>query len=162
MKVLLIANNPAAVVPRSGFDLYVHFNIAMHWGKTPIENSLIAVRKAGDVVKACSFRCYPNTLSVSRIVAIGWRRDVEAFFMKYPWERREIIDVAEAPCPPKQSPTSGWAALHHYLKRGHQVTVCGFDLKSASYYHTTRLHNMDFEINSLTELVNEGKVTKIN
>ena len=161
MKVLLIANNQAAIVPATGFDLYVHFNIALHWGKTPASQSLIAVRKAGDVVKAGSFRCYPNTLSASRIVAIGWRRDVEAFFLKHPAERREIIDVAEAPCPPKQAPTSGWAAIHHYLNRKHQVSVCGFDLKAASYYLTTRLHNMDYEIRALAELVKDGKVERV-
>lgn len=161
MKVLLIANNPAAIVPATGFDLYVHFNIAIHWGKTPADQSLIAVRKAGDVVKAGSFRCYPNTVSAPRIVAIGWKRDVEAFFQKHPAERRKMIDVAEAPCPPNQAPTSGWAAIHHYLKRKHQVSVCGFDLKVASYYHTTRLHNMDYEIRALAEMVSDGKVERV-
>jgi len=162
MNILLIANNPAAKVPSTGYDLYVHFNPAIHWDSTPHAQSVIAVRKSGDVVKAGSFRCYPNTLKSKQVIAIGWRRDLEAFFLKFPNERREIIDVASAPCTPKQSPTSGWAAIHHYLKSGHQVTVCGFDLKVASYYHTTGLHNMDFEIEALEQLVRDGKVKKYN
>jgi hypothetical protein len=62
--------------------------------------------------------------------------------------------------PPGKSPTSGWAAIHSVLPFWKEVITVGFDLKVASYYGTTKLHAVDYEIEELNKLWELGKVTK--
>jgi hypothetical protein len=162
MKVCLIASNEAANAPTEGYDLYVHFNGAKHIDKTPKDKSVIAVRKAHTVDSARCFRPYPNTQDQAiPVMAIGWRQELETFFHKYPDARVDIMPIDGTPYPEGNSPTSGWVALWYYLLRGHEVTVCGFDLKAAPYYSTTHLHLPDYEIGGLQKLIDKGDVKKI-
>jgi hypothetical protein len=164
VKVLLIANNPSVEPPDSGFDLYVHFNSAIHWGKTPENKSIIGVRKNDEVKKHRSFRYTldlerkPITLTqpMERIVAIGWQTDVEVIDSRIP-----VIALERVPeYPEGHSATSGFAAMHHYLSLGDSVTLCGFNLKEASYYETTKLHLPDYETERIEEMVRDGIVNR--
>jgi len=162
MKVCLIASNPNANVPTEGYDLYVHFNSATHFHKTPKDKSIIAVRKAKEIEAARSFRAYPNTTDpTTPIIAIGWRNEVNAFFMKYPQSKTEMMPIDGTPYPEGNSPTSGWVAIWYYLLRGYDVTVCGFDLKVAPYYTTTRLHLPDYEIEGLKKLIERKEIQAV-
>jgi hypothetical protein len=164
MKVLLVANNPSADVPSKGYDLYVHFNSAIHWGKTPIKRSIVAVRKNDEVKKNRSFRYTldkernPVTLTqpIENIVAVGWLTDVQMIDSRIP-----IIPVDTVPNYPKgNSPTSGFAAIYHYLSLGDDVTLCGFNLKEASYYKTTKLHLPDYEMEEIDKMIERGVLAR--
>jgi len=159
VKVLLVANNPNAEPPSSGFDLYVHFNTMIHWGKTPFDKSIVAVRKNSHNAKMRSFHYNKNEyihVPTEKIIAVGWRQDVLSVDPNIPMIALEVV-----PDYPKgHSPTSGFAAIYHYLELGHEVTLCGFNLKDASYYETTKLHLPDYEINKIEEMVAEGAVSR--
>jgi hypothetical protein len=164
VKVILIANNPEASVPSSGFDLYVHFNSAIHWGKTPEEKSIIGVRVNKEVKKHRSFRhtmdgeLKPFVLSqpIEKIVAVGWQQDVQLIDPCIP-----IIALETVPnYPAGHSATSGFAAIHHYLSLGDKVTLSGFDLSKASYYNKTKLHLPDWEMEKVTEMIEAGIVDR--
>lgn len=164
MKVLLVANNPAVEPPSEGYDLYVHFNSAIHWGKTPEDKSIIGVRKNSENEKNKNFHhtkdlyLNPYYLDVpdDKIVAIGWTKDIRPLHPDIP-----IIGLEEVPDYPQgHSATSGYAAIYYYLNRGHEVTVCGFDLKKALYYKKTKLHLPDYETEKLMDLVGDGRVDR--
>ena len=152
-------------MPGEGYDLYVHFNSAIHWGKTPDEKSLIAVRVNQIVKNKNSFRWTINpagqiielTARNDQIVACGWRADCMAI---NPTKQMLLCDGIEYP--EKQSPTSGFVAMYHYLDNGDDVYLCGFDLKDASYYKTTMLHNPDYEIKQLELMIAEGFIGRHN
>jgi hypothetical protein len=159
MKVLLVANNPAVEPPSEGYDLYVHFNSAIHWGKTPEDKSIVGVRKNSENNKHRNFHytqaCYLD-IPDDKIVAIGWTKDIRQLDSEIP-----IIGVEEVPdYPTGHSATSGFAAIYYYLNRGHEVTVCGFNLKEASYYKKTKLHLPDYETEKLMDLVRDGRVDR--
>jgi hypothetical protein len=164
MKVLLVANNPAVEPPSEGYDLYVHFNSAIHWGKTPEDKSIVGVRKNSENNKHRNFH-YTKDLHLNpyyldvpddKIVAIGWTKDIRPLHSEIP-----IIGVEEVPdYPTGHSATSGFAAIYYYLNRGHEVTVCGFNLKEASYYKKTKLHLPDYETEKLMDLVRDGRVDR--
>ena len=71
MKILLISSNPDAKVPNEGYDLYVHFTSAVHWGKTPWDKSAIAVRKFIKVERANSFRFKREHKEAKTVYAVG-------------------------------------------------------------------------------------------
>jgi hypothetical protein len=166
MRVLLVANNPKANVPSSGYDLYVHFNSAIHWGKTPEDKSIIGVRKNSENNKHRNFH-YTKDLNLKpyyldvpdeKIVAIGWTKDIRPLHPDIP-----IIGVEEVEdYPVGHSATSGYAALHYYLNRGHQVTLCGFNLPEASYYKITKLHLPDFETGKIQTMIDRGLIDRHN
>jgi hypothetical protein len=164
MRVLLIANNPNADVPSEGYDLYVHFNSAIHWGKTPEEKSIIGVRKNSEnnkhrdfhYTKDMNLKPYYLNVPTDKIVAVGWKKDIQDLHPEIP-----IIDVGEVfDYPEGHSATSGFAAVYHYLNRRHRVTLCGFNLKEASYYAITKLHLPDYEIERLNLMVEEGLIAR--
>jgi hypothetical protein len=166
MKVLLVANNPNAHVPNGGYDLYVHFNNHIHWGKTPEDKSIVAVRKNSETEKHKSFRYTKNSdgsprtivLPEEKIVAIGWTSDVRKINADI-----SLMALEEVPDYPKgHSATSGYAAIHYYLNRGHEVFLCGFNLLEASYYKTTKLHLPDFETDMIRLMIAEGLIARHN
>lgn len=157
MRVLLIANNPNADVPNDGYDLYVHFNSAIHWGKTPEDKSIIGVRKNSENNKHKNFH-YTKDLNLKpyyldvpddKIVAIGWTKDIRPLHPDIPIIGLEEIDHY----PEGHSATSGYAAIHYYLDRGNDVYLCGFNLPEASYYKTTKLHLPDFETDMIEAMI---------
>jgi hypothetical protein len=159
VKVVLIANNPEANVPASGFDLYVHFNRAIHWGKTPADKSLVAVRVNEHNRKHKSFLYTSGgKLDVPRekIIAVGWPRGVREIDPDIDFiDLRVVNNYATG-----HSPTSGFAAIAHYLSLGDKVTLSGFDLTKASYYETTKLHLPDFEIGIIDHMVARGEIDR--
>jgi hypothetical protein len=164
VKVLLVANNPNAVVPSLGYDLYVHFNSAIHWGKTPINQSIIAVRKNAENKKHGSFhyttdgmrKPYYLDVPTYKLVAVGWADDVRTVDKNIPIIALECVPFYQK----GKSPTSGFAAIHHYLALGEEVTLCGFDLPKASYYETTKLHLLDYETGKINEMVEGGIIDR--
>jgi hypothetical protein len=91
-----------------------------------------------------------------KLIAVGWRQDVLTVDSNIPMIALEVV-----PDYPKgHSPTSGFAAIYHYIGRGDVVTLCGFNLKEASYYQTTRLHLPDYEIEKINEMVEGGVVAR--
>lgn len=160
MKVALIANNPAIRLLPVGCDLYVHFNGAIHWDKRHVDRrNVIAVRKAWTVDRAKSWRPYPNTQDpTAEIWAVGWEEDIKAMedagatganYSIY------IDDVSEWYEPEGKSPTTGWVimTLLPIIEPGVDIILVGFDLKAASYYATSKIHNCDWEIDHVAELV---------
>lgn len=165
MRVVLIANNPNANVPSEGYDLYVHFNTTIHWGKTPDDKSIVVARvnKAVKDNQSFGWSMTGNKKIVKiparddQILACGWREDCNAIDPERP---ALLCDGVEYPN--KQSPTTGYVAIHHYLENGHEVYLCGFDLKSAAYYATTKLHNPDFEIDMIDVMIGMGIIARHN
>jgi hypothetical protein len=166
MRVVLIANNPNADVPNDGYDLYVHFNSAIHWGKTPDDKSIVGVRKNSETDKHKSFRYTKNSdgsphavvPGEDKIVAIGWTSDVRKINADIP-----LMGLEEVPDYPEgHSATSGYAAIHYYLNRGHEVFLCGFKLSEASYHKTTKLHLPDFETDMIDVMIGMGIIARHN
>lgn len=155
MKVCLIASNPAAKVPTTGYDLYVHFTHVPHWGKTPIDKSIAAVRKFGKVAKAGTFRFLPVLETISTVMAVGWEHDVRTV------DKNILIIPLDGVPYTGKSPTSGFAAMHYYLGRGHNVTLCGFDMRLAPCYLTTKIHNPDYEVSVIEDFHNQGLISRI-
>lgn len=153
MKVILIASNPEADVPSSGYDLYVHFTSAPHIAKTPYCKTVMAVRKFIGVVNAKSFRWNEPAKSVQKVMAVGWPDDVRTVDKDI-----ELIDLNETPYIKGKSPTSGMAATYHFLNRGHEVTWCGFDLSKARRYDMGGVHAWVHERQMQVEMVEKGVV----
>ena len=166
MRVVLIANNPHANVPTEGYDLYVHFNSAIHWGKTPEDQSIIGVRKNSENEKQGSFhytkdlnlKPYYLDVPTDKIVAVGWTKDIRPLHTDIPIIGLEDVGYY----PEKHSATSGYAAIHYYLNKGHEVFLCGFKLSEASYYKTTKLHLPDFETDMIDVMIGMGIIARHN
>lgn len=167
MKAALIANNQAINTLPVDCDIYIHFNSAMHWDKRHVDKrNVIAVRKAWTVDKAKSWRPYPNTEDpTAEIWAIGWEADIKSMDeagvtgSNY---RILIDDVSQWFEPEGKSPTTGWVlmTLLPLIDPDVDIILVGFDLKSASYYKTSKIHHCDWEINHVAELVKQGIVRR--
>jgi hypothetical protein len=74
----------------------------------------------------------------------------------------EIIDTTKMPSPPGKDPypTSGFAAIHYYLNKEYDVTICGFDIEKAIYYHKSR-HPLDWEKEQIAKMLSEGTIKSI-
>ena len=160
MKTLLIANNPAVQPTAGNYDLYVDFNHAMYWDLVPADKSIVCSRERPPVQKAQSFTAlyrvdglYGKHIPDEQIWPMGWEKIVRAIQPKGP-----IIALDPVPYPKGQSPTTGYAALHHFMTAGYEVYLCGFDLKNSTFYHTTRLHAPDFEIEEIDRLEKAGMI----
>jgi hypothetical protein len=159
VKVLLIANNPNAIPVEGDFDLYVHFNHAFHWGKVPKEKSIVCSRERKQVKEKNSFLWtatsdgdfYKIPARDEQIWAIGWKGPVEKIDAT-----RKRIPLEGVPYPKGGSPTSGYAALHYFLNQGDEVYLSGFNLKVASYYHSTKIHRPDFELLETDKMLEAG------
>lgn len=157
MKVVLIANNPKADVPSEGFDLYVHFNHAHHWGKTPLDKSIILIRKTSIIAKNNRFNFGELENFRSKIIVVGWTKDVRNIDANIP-----LIPVECVPDYPKgHSPSTGFVGIYYYLSRGDDVTLCGFDIRSAKYFSTVKLHKLQLEAETVDEMKNAGILSSI-
>jgi hypothetical protein len=171
MKVLLVSSNPEAQVPNKGYDLYVHFNSSKHFHKTPAKKSIVTVRQRPHIVNpdivchaACELNCYKNLGHCEHdcfvktypqdVFIAGWKENLH----HYSDTKRIYLDFIEYP--PDSEPTTGWAAINYFINKGNEVTVCGFDLKVAPY-RRSKIHNINYEINELKELVNEEAINSI-
>jgi hypothetical protein len=159
-RVCLIANNPNIKdIPEA--DIYYHFNSAIHWGKTPNDQSAIVVRMAYTVRDAKTFRCYPNTELAKDVIACGWENEIRSFCESNPFTHRSSSKfyLSRSNYPANHSPTSGWAVIQHLLQYEDIQIICvGFDLKTSSYYKTSKLHALDFEIAEFAKLVQDGMI----
>lgn len=159
MKVLLIANNPDVLPILGDYDLYVHFNHAVHLNKVPLEKSVVCSRECWAVQKMQSFQysaTYGNKLYKipapdKQIWAMGWKDVVSKIE-----PNRPLIDLDSVPYVKGKSPTSGYAAIHYFLNRGDEVFLSGFNLKVASYYKSTKIHLPDYEMEKTKEMLEAG------
>jgi len=163
MKVLLIANNPKANVPNEGYDLYVHFNSAPFWGVTPINQSIV-INRLGDVVRSKKSFMYQaaHNGSIVRLSAPDekvWACGNERLCREIE-PNRFVCPNVDIDYPKGHSATTGYVAISFFVKRGDKVHLCGFNLKEASYYQTTRLHLPDYEIEKINEMVERGIVAR--
>lgn len=156
MKVLLISSNPKAKVPNTGFDMYVHFNDAKHWGKTPKDKSIIAVRRMLVAEKAGTFSYLPIHKEAKEVWAIGWKDDVKSIDAEI-----KYIDLAIVPYKEGKSPTSGMAATYHFLDQGDEVYWCGFDLTKSPRFNGGGVHDWLHEREMQLQLIADGIVKEI-
>jgi hypothetical protein len=171
MKTLLVSSNPEATVPSKGYDLYVHFNSAKHFSKTPPDKSILVVRSRNHIVNptiVCHAFCLENCyLSVGQcnhecavktipqeIIVVGWKDDLH-HENKLKKIYLDHIDYAEG-----AEPTSGMAAIDYFLKNGHEVTVCGFDLAVAPY-RRSKIHNITYEIKEVKNMIKKKIIKNI-
>lgn len=90
---------------------------------------------------------------------MGWPTSVS-----FPPHNSEFIDLSNLDYPASvggypdgSSPSSGFAAVMHFLAKGYQVQTSGFDLRSK---RTSALHDWSFETESIAQLTKAGFVTR--
>lgn len=157
MKICIVANNPHVCHIPDEYDLYVHFNWANNFALTPVHKNIMAMRYNNLAKSLKKMKWHDYCDYAKETIAIG----VPSLIRKID-SRIGIIDTTETPCPPgsKPYPTSGFAAIHFYLKKGHEVTICGFDITKAIYYKRSR-HPLEWERKEIAKMVKEGAIKSI-
>jgi hypothetical protein len=157
MKVCIVANNPNVCHIPDEYDVYVHFNWANNFALTPNSKSILAMRynKIMQELKRVAYHDYSHY--AKKIIAIGGVEEIRKIDQEV-----EIIDTLSSPAPEGQKPfpTSGFAAIHYYLNKGYDVTICGFDIEKALYYGRTR-HPLDWEKEQIAKMISEGTIKSI-
>jgi hypothetical protein len=156
-KICLVANNPNVCYIPDDYHFYVHFNWANNFALTPSKKNIMAIRYNALARDLKRVRWHDYCQYADHSIAIG----VPSMIRKID-ARIEIIDTTITPCPPgeKSYPTSGFAAIHYYLKKGYDVTICGFDITKAIYYQRSR-HPLDWEKEQIAKMVAEGIIKSI-
>jgi len=156
-KICIVANNPRVCNIPDKYDYYVHFNWANNFALTPSKKNIMAMRynDVAEGLKKMKWHHYCNYAHSS--IAIGDPEVIRKIDTKIP-----IIDTTKSPTPPGKPPypTSGFAAIHFYLNKGYDVTICGFDIEKAIYYGKSR-HNLDWEKEEIAKMVKSGIVKSI-
>jgi len=157
MKICLVANNPNVCYIPDDYDVYVHFNWANNFALTPVKKNVMAMRYNKLAQNVKSMRWHDYCQYAKETIAIG----IPSLIRKID-RNIKIIDTTTMPSPEgvKPYPTSGFAAIHFYLSQGHEVTICGFDITKAIYYHASR-HPLDWEKEQISKMVEEGTIKSI-
>ncbi len=157
MKICLVANNPEVCHIPDEYDVYVHFNWGNNFGLTPPNKNIMAMRYNKFSVKLGRMDCHNYSTFAKETIAIGIPSLIRKIDSKI-----EIIDTTIIPCPPgeKSYPTSGFAAIHYYLKKGYDVTICGFDIEKALYYKIAS-HPFDWEKEQISKMIEEGIIRRV-
>jgi len=157
MKICLIANNPRVCNVPDEYDLYVHFNWANNFALTPGNKNIMAMRYNDLMKRLQRVKWHDYCNYAQQTIAIGIPTLIRTIDKNV-----EIIDTTSMPAPPDTEPypTSGFAAIHYYLRKGYDVTVCGFDIEKAIYYKRSR-HPLDWEKEQIANLLSEGKIKSI-
>ena len=157
MKICLVANNPNICKIPQDYDLYVHFNWANNFALTPPKKNIMAMRYNSLMEKVEKVKWHDYCTYAKQTIAIG----IPSLIRKID-QKIEIIDTTIMPSPPGQKPypTSGFAAIHYYLNKGYDVTVCGFDIEKAIYYEKSR-HPLDWEKEQIAKMISDGKIKSI-
>ena len=157
-KICLVANNPHVCHIPDEYDLYVHFNWANNFALTPVHKNIMAMRYNKLTQQSGRIRWHDYCDYAKETIAIGIPSLIQKLDKKI-----EIIDTTQIPCPEgtQPFPTSGFAAIHYFLKKGYDVTVCGFDIEKAIYYKTIKKHPLDWEKEQIALMVEQGKIKRI-
>lgn len=157
MKICIVANNPHVCHIPDEYDLYLHFNWANNFALTPVKKNILAMRVNDVTQKMRTFRWHHYGNYAKQVIAIGQRGIVRAIDKNI-----EMIDTDLTPGPPDKdnNPTSGFAGIHYYLKKGYDVTICGFDIDKAIYRRKSR-HHLDWEKQQIAEMVSKGIIKSI-
>jgi hypothetical protein len=156
-KICIVANNPRVCSIPDEYDFYVHFNWANNFALTPSKKNIMAMRYNSLAEKLGSMRWHDYCKYGKQTIAIG----IPSFIRKID-SKIEIIDTTKMPSPPGKDPypTSGFAAIHYYLNKEYDVTICGFDIEKAIYYHKSR-HPLDWEKEQIAKMISEGTIKSI-
>ena len=156
-KICLVANNPRVCNIPDKYDLYVHFNWANNFALTPRDKSIMAMRYNDIAEKMGRMKWHHYCNYAKQTMAIGNPNIIRKID-----SRIKIIDTTKTPCPPgtDPNPTSGFAAIDYFMNRNYDVTICGFDIEKAIYYHSSR-HPLDWEKEQIALLVEQGKIKTI-
>ena len=156
-KICIVANNPHVCHIPDGYHYYVHFNWANNFALTPGDKSIMAMRYNSLMETLQKVKWHDYCKYASHTIAIGIHSLIRKFDTKV-----EIIDTSQTPSPPGQKayPTSGFAAIHYYLNKGYEVTICGFDIEKAIYYKKSR-HPLDCEKTEINKMIKDGKIKSI-
>ena len=156
-KICIVANNPRVCNIPDEYDYYLHFNWANNFALTPGKKNIMAMRYNDimETMKKVKWHHYCNY--AGQTIAIGITSLIRKFDSKV-----TIIDTAKIPAPPGKDsyPTSGFAGIHYYLSKGYDVTICGFDIEKAIYYHASR-HPLDWEKEQIALLLQQGRIKSI-
>ena len=157
MKVCLVANNPHVCHIPDEYDIYVHFNWANNFALTPSKKNVMAMRFNSVAAKTKSMRWHDYCKYAKETIAIGQPVEVRKIDNEI-----DMIDTTKTPCPEgaEPRPSSGFAAIHYYLKAGHEVTICGFDITKAIYYGSSN-HPLDWEREQIEKMVLSGVIKSI-
>jgi hypothetical protein len=157
MKICIVANNPNVCKIPQDYDLYVHFNWANNFALTPPKKNIMAMRYNSLMEKVEKVKWHDYCTYAKQTIAIG----IPSLIRKID-QRVEIIDTTTMPAPPGQKPypTSGFAAIHYYLNKNYDVTICGFDIEKAIYYQKSR-HPLDWEKEQIAKMISDGKIKSI-
>jgi len=157
MKICIVANNPRVCHIPDEYDLYIHFNWANNFALTPSKKNIMAMRynKLAETVGRMKWHDY--CAYAKQTIAIGIPSLIRKIDSKV-----EIIDTTKIPSPPGKDPypTSGFAAIHYYLNKKYDVTICGFDIEKAIYYHSSR-HPLDWEKEQIADMIDKGIIKSI-
>jgi len=156
-KICIVANNPHVCHIPDEYDLYVHFNWANNFALTPGKKNIMAMRYNSLAQQVGRMKWHDYCNYAKQTIAIGIPSLIRKIDTKC-----AIIDTDQTPHPPGSDPypTSGFAAIHYYLNKGYEVTVCGFDITKAIYYHASR-HPLDWEKEQIAKMVSEGIIKSI-
>ena len=156
-KICIVANNPRVCNIPDNYDYYVHFNWANNFALTPSKKNIMAMRynDVAEGLKKMKWHHYCNYAYES--IAIG-----DPLVIRKIDKNISIIDTSESPSPPGKAPypTSGFAAIHFYLQKGYEVTICGFDIEKAIYYHRSG-HPLDWEKDQIANMIKDKKIFSI-
>lgn len=156
--VLLISSSPFAPIPRNidQFELVCHFNHAPKVPAVSKRKNHVFVRQNAMVLKAQSFRIYPHSNHVQRIIRVGWTSALRAIEPEL-----DSIDLSsiQYDYPHGKSPSTGYAVMMDFLSGGFMPVLSGFDLSLSLGGHKT--HDYPFETAQIRRLVKEGKVRRI-
>jgi hypothetical protein len=156
-KICIVANNPRVCSIPDEYDYYVHFNWANNFALTPSKKNIMAMRYNSLAEKLGRMKWHDYCKYSRQTIAIGIPSLIRKIDSKI-----EVIDTTKMPSPPGKDPypTSGFAAIHYYLNKEYDVTICGFDIENAIYYHSSR-HHLDWEKEQIAKMISEGTIKSI-
>jgi len=156
-KICIVANNPHVCHIPDEYDYYIHFNWANNFALTPVKKNIMAMRYNSLAEQVGRMKWHDYCNYAHRTVAIGIPSMIRKIDTKI-----EIIDTNSMPHPPGKDPypTSGFAAIHYYLNKGYDVTICGFDIEKAMYYAKSR-HPLDWEKEQIAQMITDKKIKSI-
>jgi len=155
--ICLVANNPRICSIPDNYDYYVHFNWANNFALTPSKKNIMAMRY-NDVAEGMGRMKWHHYCNYAhKTIAIGIPSLIRKIDTKV-----EIIDTTKSPHPPgvDANPTSGFAAIHYFLGKKYDVTICGFDIEKAIYYGKSR-HPLDWEKDQISKMVSDKRIKSI-
>ena len=172
-KVLLVSSNPNNPAPEDRFDLYVHFNGAINFDKTPAHKSMIITRSRKSCAstegkhchQVCPQNCYQKIgnctpdckiLGNPRLIVVMGKNSFRGDPSVEVLDRSDIKDLNY---PKGKTPTTGFIAVKYFLQLGYEVSVLGFDLSVLN--RNSKVHDFGYEINEINKMISEKVIVSV-